>query len=164
MKTVTLTGMMGSGKTTIATLLGSKLSLPVIDIDTVIEANQQKTVSQIFTQEGEEFFRTTERETILNVFKYKDTIISLGGGSFEDFKTREFLLQNSQVIYLKTSAQIILQRLENTNTRPLLSDISIEKIEHLIRVREKNYELAHHIVVTDNKSPSEIIQEILGVL
>lgn len=165
MKTIVLIGMMGSGKTTIGKLLGEKLTLRSIDIDVIIEQNEKRTVSEIFQNEGEKYFRNIERETIKKNFTNKDLIISLGGGAFEDQLTQELLLKNSTVIYLKTSPNVILERIKNNTNRPLLKNqMSVEKIQSIILQRQKNYELANITILTDNKNTDKIVEEILGVI
>lgn len=165
MKTIVLIGMMGSGKTTIGKLLGEKLTLRSIDIDVIIEQNEKRTVSEIFQNEGEKYFRNIERETIKKNFTNKDLIISLGGGAFEDQLTRELLLKNSTVIYLKTSPNVILERIKNNTNRPLLKNqMTVEKIQSIILQRQKNYELANITILTDNKNTDKIVEEILGVI
>lgn len=165
MKTIVLIGMMGSGKTTIGKLLGEKLTLRSIDIDVIIEQNEKRTVSEIFQNEGEKYFRNIERETIKKNFTNKDLIISLGGGAFEDQLTQELLLKNSTVIYLKTSPNVILERIKNNTNRPLLKNqMTVEKIQSIILQRQKNYELANITILTDNKNTDKIIEEILGVI
>lgn len=165
MKTIVLIGMMGSGKTTIGKLLGEKLTLRSIDIDVIIEQNEKKTVSEIFQNEGEKYFRNIERETIEKNFTNKDLIISLGGGAFEDQLTQELLLKNSTVIYLKTSPNVILERIKNNTNRPLLKNqMTVEKIQSIILQRQKNYELANITILTDNKNTDKIVEEILGVI
>lgn len=165
MKTIVLIGMMGSGKTTIGKLLGEKLTLRSIDIDVIIEQNEKRTVSEIFQNEGEKYFRNIERETIKKNFTNKDLIISLGGGAFEDQLTQELLLKNSTVIYLKTSPNIILERIKNNTNRPLLKNqMTVEKIQSIILQRQKNYELANITILTDNKNTDKIVEEILGVI
>lgn len=165
MKTIVLIGMMGSGKTTIGKLLGEKLTLRSIDIDVIIEQNEKRTVSEIFQNEGEKYFRNIERETIKKNFTNKDLIISLGGGAFEDQLTQELLLKNSTVIYLKTSSNIILERIKNNTNRPLLKNqMTVEKIQSIILQRQKNYELANITILTDNKNTDKIVEEILGVI
>lgn len=165
MKTIVLIGMMGSGKTTIGKLLGEKLTLRSIDIDVIIEQNEKRTVSEIFQNEGEKYFRNIERETIKKNFTNKDLIISLGGGAFEDQLTQELLLKNSTVIYLKTSPNVILERIKNNTNRPLLKNqMTVEKIQSIILQREKNYELANITILTDNKNTDKIVEEILGVI
>lgn len=165
MKTIVLIGMMGSGKTTIGKLLGEKLTLRSIDIDIIIEQNEKRTVSEIFQNEGEKYFRNIERETIKKNFTNKDLIISLGGGAFEDQLTQELLLKNSTVIYLKTSPNVILERIKNNTNRPLLKNqMTVEKIQSIILQRQKNYELANITILTDNKNTDKIVEEILGVI
>lgn len=165
MKTIVLIGMMGSGKTTIGKLLGEKLTLRSIDIDVIIEQNEKRTVSEIFQNEGEKYFRNIERETIKKNFTNKDLIISLGGGAFEDQLTQELLLKNSTVIYLKTSPNVILERIKNNTNRPLLKNqMTVEKIRSIILQRQKNYELANITILTDNKNTDKIVEEILGVI
>ncbi len=165
MKTIVLIGMMGSGKTTIGKLLGEKLTLRSIDIDVIIEQNEKRTVSEIFQNEGEKYFRNIERETIKKIFTNKDLIISLGGGAFEDQLTQELLLKNSTVIYLKTSPNVILERIKNNTNRPLLKNqMTVEKIQSIILQRKKNYELANITILTDNKNTDKIVEEILGVI
>ena len=89
----------------------------------------------------------------------------MGGGAFENKDTRDFLLKNSNVIYLKTSPEIIFQRIKNNNERPLLcNNMSVKKIIEILSQREQNYETAQHTIITDNKTPDEIIKEITGVL
>ncbi len=165
MKTIVLIGMMGSGKTTIGKLLGEKLALRSIDIDVIIEQNEKRTISEIFQNEGEKYFRNIERETIKKNFTNKDLIISLGGGAFEDQLTQELLLKNSTVIYLKTSPNVILERIKNNTNRPLLKNqMTVEKIQSIILQRQKNYELANITILTDNKNTDKIVEEILGVI
>lgn len=165
MKTIVLIGMMGSGKTTIGKLLGEKLTLRSIDIDVIIEQNEKRTVSELFQNEGEKYFRNIERETIKKNFTNKDLIISLGGGAFEDQLTQELLLKNSTVIYLKTSPNVILERIKNNTNRPLLKNqMTVEKIQSIILQRQKNYELANITILTDNKNTDKIVEEILGVI
>ena len=165
MKTIVLIGMMGSGKTTIGKLLGEKLTLRSIDIDVIIEQNEKRTISEIFQNEGEKYFRNIERETIKKIFTNKDLIISLGGGAFENQLTQELLLKNSTVIYLKTSPNVILKRIKNNTNRPLLKNqMTVEKIQSIILQRQKNYELANITILTNNKNTDKIVEEILGVI
>ena len=160
MKTICLTGMMGSGKTTVANLFAAKNCLKIIDIDSLIEQKEHKKIPDIFEQNGEEYFRKTEQQVIFDNFQPEDAIISLGGGAFENEQTRKFLLENATVIYLKTSPQTILKRIENDDTRPLLhGKMNTETITEIINRREKNYLSAHKIIETDGKTPQQVVLE-----
>ena len=165
MKTIVLTGMMGSGKSTIAKILEEKLQIEAIDIDSYIEKSQEKTISEIFEQEGEDFFRNLEVNTIKALFKPKNLILSLGGGAFENEETRNYLLKNSNVFYLETSANIIFDRIKSDTTRPLLCNkMSIEKITEIINLRKNNYQSAKYKITTDKKTPAQIAEYIIGVI
>lgn len=161
MKTICLTGMMGSGKTTVAEAFAAEKKLKIIDIDSIIEEKENKKISEIFETKGEDYFRKVEQDAIFSNFQPEDAIISLGGGAFENTETRTFLLKNSKVIYLKTSPETILERIKNDNSRPLLcGKMNIESIKQILEKRESNYLSAHKTVLTDNKTPQQIVLEI----
>ena len=163
---IALTGMMGSGKSTVAVELGKLLSdYVLVDIDSEIERSTNKKISEIFLRFGEPHFRILETEKIQKfIFKEKQ-IISPGGGAFENDFNREILLKNCTVVYLRTSAPEIYNRIKNQTHRPLLAkNFSLDRIADIISKRSPNYEKAHIIIDTDGKSPYNIAKEILGVL
>lgn len=165
MKTIVLTGMMGSGKTSLGKTLGEALNMEFVDIDLIIENTENLSISNIFEQKGETYFRELERKTIKNIFKHEDQIISLGGGAFENSTTRNFLKNNALTIYLKTSPETIFNRIKTDTSRPLLSNnMNVEKIKEILNKRENNYKSAHLTISTDNKTLQEITEEITGVI
>ena len=107
MKTIVLTGMSGSGKSSVGKVLAEKYHLKFIDIDEQIVLNEKKSINEIFSENGENYFRALEVQTIKNIFEPENLVISLGGGAFENDRTRNFLLNNSTVIYLQTSPETI---------------------------------------------------------
>ena len=161
MKTIVLTGMSGSGKSTVGKFLSKHLNVRFIDIDEQITIKEEKSINEIFAQNGEQYFRNIEAEIIKDIFKDENLVIALGGGAFENEQTRNFLLKNSAVVYLKTSENIIYERLKNTSDRPLLNDMTLERIKSILNTRKNNYELAHFTILTDNKSIEEIGSEII---
>lgn len=166
MRKITLIGMMGSGKTTIGKILSEKTGFSAIDIDNLIEQQEKSCISEIFNTKGEQYFRTIEANTIKELTRTTSSqILSLGGGAFENEQTRELLLKNSTVIYLETTTEEIFRRIQKTNNRPLLkNNMTIEKISEIIAKRKNNYNLAHHKILTDGKTPFKIAEEILGAL
>jgi len=162
MKTIVLTGMSGSGKSSVGKVLAEKCDLKFIDIDEQIVLNEKKEINEIFSQYGEQYFREIEVRTIKNIFEPENLVISLGGGAFENDKTRKFLLNNSIVIYLQTLPRTILNRLKNATDRPLLNNnMNLSAIKELFNSRKNNYELAHFTVITDNKNIEDLAGEIL---
>ena len=161
MKTVVLIGMSGTGKTSVAKLFAQNYNVEFFDSDKKIEELEQMTISQIFEIKGENYFRQKEKEIIKNYLQSENMIVSIGGGAFQNFDTRELLLNTCNVIYLKTSPEIIYQRIKNDLSRPLLcGKMSVEKITEMINLREKNYLLAHKTINTDNKTLQEIVMEL----
>ena len=159
-------GMMGSGKTTAAEELSKKLSdYTLIDIDKEIEKSSGRKISEIFLKFGEKHFRMLESEKINKFTTKKKLIISLGGGAFEDETNRTKILQNCFVIYLKASPECIFERIKRETHRPLLSkNFSVKRIREILSVREKNYKKADITIDTDNKTPYDIVAEIVGVI
>ena len=158
--------MMGCGKTTIAKELGKLLpEFCVVDIDSEIEKSTGKKISEIFLKHGDPYFRLLESEKIKKIFSFDNQVVALGGGAFENEANRKIILENSDVIYLKTSPEEIHNRVKNESHRPLLAkNSSIERITEIMTKREPNYQKANYVVITDNKAPEEVSKEILGVI
>jgi len=162
---IVLIGMMGSGKSTVGKLLAEQLGYTFIDLDDEIEKIENKKISQIFNDNGEQYFRKLEKEKIKEFVNTENTVISLGGGTFEDNDTQKILKNLSTIIYLKASPIVIFERIKKEIHRPLLhKNFSVETIEFILEKRKKNYEKAHYKIVTDRKTPQEIAKEILGVI
>ncbi len=162
MKTIVLTGMPGSGKTSVGKFVAEKTGRNFIDVDEQIVLSEKKSINEIFNLQGEKYFRNIEAQIIKKFFKNNNLIISLGGGAFENETTREFLLKNSFVIYLKTSPAIIYDRSKNSTDRPLLNNnMNLGHLNKLINSRKKNYELAHFTLITDNKNIDVLGSEII---
>ena len=163
---IALTGMMGSGKSSVSKELSKLLpEYSLIDIDNEIEKTTNKKISEIFLKFGEPHFRILETDKIQKFVYGKKQIISLGGGAFEDEFNRKIILENCTVIYLKTTPEEIYRRIKNETHRPLLAKkFSNERIADIIKRRAVNYEKADIIIDTDNKTPYNIANEILGVI
>ena len=106
-----------------------------------------------------------ETEKILKFSNLEKQIISTGGGAFESEENRKNLMSNGVIIYLKTTPKTIFDRIKNETHRPLLrKDFSVEKIASIIKNRELNYKKADLIIDTDNKTPQDIVKEIIGAI
>ncbi len=163
---ITLTGMMGAGKSLIAERLSQKLSgFVAVDTDVLIEYHYNQFISDMFAQKGEEFFRDAETKILNMVYRKDLLVVALGGGAFERSENREVIQKNSKVVYLKASPETLFDRIANCKNRPMLKDgFGVKEVEEILERREPNYNLADYVVETDGKSPDEIVQEILGLL
>lgn len=165
MKNIVLVGMMGAGKTTVGELLATKLNRELKDIDRVIEQEQKKSIIGIFTDDGEEVFRKLESETIEKFSNMSDLIISTGGGALEKANNLSNLQKNGIIIYLKADIEELFKRVKNETQRPLLKEQDpLEVIKKLIKKREKFYLMADITIITDNKSPEKITEEIIKAI
>lgn len=163
---ITLTGMMGAGKSRIAENLSRYLNgFVAVDTDVLVEYHNNQYITDMFAQKGEEFFREAESKIIKMVCQKDSLVIALGGGAFERPENRKIIQENSRVIYLKASPETLFERIANCKNRPMLKDgFGVKEVEEILKRREPNYNLADYVVETDGKTPSEIVREILGLL
>jgi len=153
---VFLIGFMGSGKTHWGGQLASKLQIPFFDLDELISQGENKSIAEIFTESGEEYFRMRERETLSSIIdEYPSVVLSTGGGTPCFFNNIEKMKKYGIVVWLNTDVEVILQRLmKEKEKRPLIRDIPDEELKtYIIRKLNKRrmyYELAN--VVLDNES------------
>lgn len=162
MKNIALIGLMGSGKSTVGALLATKLNLNFVDIDTEIEKKEKSTISEIFTEKGEAFFRELETQAIKDFSQKVNQVLSTGGGAVQKIENLNLLKQNFIVIYLKASPDVLFKRIENDTSRPLLEKFDPLKIlKDLLKKRKENYQKADIIIDTDNKTTDEVLNEII---
>ncbi|MGP4074390.1 shikimate kinase [Halobacillus sp. K22] len=153
-----LIGFMGSGKSTIAGKLSDELKLPYIEMDKSIEEKENMSISEMFAQFGESHFRECETHFLKNI--NEESVVSTGGGVILKDENRHHL-STGTVVFLRASWNTIVSRLQNDQDRPLWKGDLSEK-HALFAVRQPIYtSLAHHVVDVDNKSPEDIVTEIL---
>jgi len=169
---IVLIGYMGSGKSSVAKALSSKLKTNHIDLDQFIESSEGISISNIFEKKGEINFRKTEREYLENILKSKKySIISLGGGTPCYFDNIEFINKfSNNTIFLKTSIYELTERLFiEKDDRPIISHLKSKKIlndfiaKHLFE-RSKFYNKSKIVIDTDKKGIEEIVGELLDKL
>ena len=121
-----LIGFMGSGKTHWGTKIAEKLQIPFYDLDAVIVSSEGMSISEIFANKGEEYFRYMEKQTLENlVMKEENFVLSAGGGTPCFFNNIDFMKRNGKVLWLNTSLEALNQRLlKEKMSRPLLRGIT----------------------------------------
>ncbi len=158
-----LIGFMGTGKSTSGKLSAEKIGLRFIDSDEEIERENGLSISKIFETQGEERFRTLEKNFIDTGHPSKGYLISCGGGLPIQEGMIEKLKSKGVVFCLWASPETILYRTSADTSRPLLqSDHPLSKIKKLLQEREKKYLLADRIILTDEKGEQEVAEEIAG--
>ncbi|MBQ1204348.1 MAG: shikimate kinase [Alistipes sp.] len=168
MKPLFLVGYMGCGKSTIGRKLARALHLEFVDTDHRIEEREGATVIDIFHYEGEERFRTIEREVLEEVVASEQAaVVSTGGGlpAWGDNMAR--MNEVGRTIYLKRSAENIASRLSpyGRQKRPRLRGLNDEELVIFMREdmakRDPYYSQAVQVVACEGKSDEEIIREIV---
>ena len=160
-KNLVFLGMMGSGKSSIGSLIANKLQLNFIDIDNVIENELGLSIKKIFETKGENYFRKFEEKTTLKKLKSSSTVISLGGGAFSNKEIRKEVIKNHISFWLNWSDDILLNRIKNSKKRPLAFNSSENEIIDLIKKRSNIYSKALYKIECDNLTKNEIVKEIL---
>ena len=163
-KNLVFLGMMGSGKSSIGSLIAKKLLLNFIDIDNVIENELGLSIKKIFETKGENYFRKFEEKTTLKKLKSSSTVISLGGGAFSNKEIRKEVIKNHISFWLNWSDDILLNRIKNSKKRPLAFNSSENEIIDLIKKRSNIYSKALYKIECDNLTKNEIVKEILKIL
>lgn len=165
METIYFTGYSGVGKSIIGNLLASRKNLKFIDIDSVCEKIEKNTISNIFIEKGEEYFRKLESRVLYSNIR-QGMIIALGGGIVKDINNRHFIKKTGKVIYLKAKSSTIYKNLLNEyEKRPLLkNNFSTIAIDKILEEREPYYqELANYVINIDNKKIEEVLSEVLAI-
>ncbi|UYZ20744.1 shikimate kinase [Mesobacillus jeotgali] len=161
MNAIYLIGFMGSGKTTVSQELANKLEVPVYDTDQEIVHKAGKTINEIFAIDGEEGFRRMETEVLYSMPE-ADAVVATGGGIIGSEKNRLFLKEKVNVVFLHAEVRVIMDRLKDDDTRPLLRKDNREAAEKLYNSRLPLYrETATIEVDTSGKAVSRIVDEII---
>ena len=158
---------MGSGKSTIARILGDKLGLPALDLDDYISEKENLSIPDIFESKGEIYFRRVENKYLLELLSADQSfVLALGGGTPCYANNMEAILEKSDSYYLKAGIETLKSRLmAEKDERPLISGLSEDQMtefiaKHLFE-RRNFYEKALGTVLIDKKSPGEIAEEII---
>lgn len=158
---IILSGMPGSGKTTVAQVLKEKYLKTVYDTDAEIVKEHGK-ISDIFEKFGEEFFRDLETKTVEKLSAVDGAVISTGGGCLLREQNTNLFKLNGKIVYLKTRLETLYARLEGDSGRPLLQGNYKSKLEKLFEERSEIYfSSADFIIETDFLTPEEIAEKII---
>jgi len=169
MKRIFLIGFMGSGKTTIGSLLAQKLDYSFIDLDHYIEKRVVKKITDIFDEKGEDGFRELEHKMLLEVSMLENVVISTGGGAACFHNNMDLMNETGLSIYLKLSTPTLVNRLQKAKDfRPLIKDKTDEElvifIDKTLETREKYYLQATLVIDNDDKNPTNVCAEIISIL
>jgi len=160
-KNLVFLGMMGSGKTTLGKIVSKKLNKNFIDIDHEIEIREKMKISELFLKKGEPFFRKLEEKISLQNLKKKNTVISLGGGAFINKKIQSEVLRDHVSFWLRWDNKKLIDRIKNSQKRPIAIQLSDSDLNKLIDKRSKIYAKANYQIKCDKLSKIEIVNKII---
>ena len=164
---LTITGFMGTGKTTVGSILAERLGRRLVDMDERIEEDFGKTIAQIFADDGEELFRQAEARLCQTLARESDLVIATGGGTLVSEENRQALESGGPVVCLTAGVDTVLERVETFEDRPLLPGDREEKrsnIERLLLSRRDAYGQIPLRVPTDGISADIVAERVLDTL
>jgi shikimate kinase len=154
MNNIYLVGMPGSGKTIIGKKLASKINWAHLDLDSFIEENEKRTISDIFKYSDETIFREIERFYLQKTDKFSQTVISTGGGTPAYFDNMNWINNHGLSLYLDIPIDELIERVSKFPLkRAVISELTAtelqEKMYNLLESRKKFYSLSHLILQED---------------
>jgi len=160
-RNIVLTGMMGTGKTTVGRYLAERLEIPFYDLDELIEQESGLSIPAIFREQGEPVFRALERAVVSRLGQLQRCIIATGGGTIVDAENLRQLRTNGEIICLTAAPERIVERTKGMEHRPLLWHADrLERIREVMSVRAPVYALVGQPIDTTDLSVEEVAARI----
>jgi shikimate kinase len=164
-KPIVLVGMMGAGKTTIGFRLAKKLGVAFLDTDAMVSQMVGCSISDIFKYQSEQYFKEKEMEAINTALHSGPSVIATGGGAFLHDDVRELVLDKGLVVWLRAPLEVLLERVQRKNTRPVLEQGDKEEIlRKLMNDRYLTYAQAHITVDSDILTHYYVVSTIITKL
>jgi shikimate kinase len=163
LKNIYLIGMMGAGKSTIGKSLAERLQYKFIDTDTEIEKEIRQSITAFFETNDEEKFRQIETKLLAEIPADKQLVVATGGGIAIKLENWNHL-QQGLVIWLDVSLDVLVERLKNDRTRPILNTPGElrPKLQEILAARCGHYNKANlHIPIRSNLPPTEVVEQIM---
>ena len=156
---------MGSGKTTIAFELSHRLNMRYVSTDDLIEKREKRTINEIFTKKGEDYFRNVEIEVVRDACSMENVIIDLGGGAVIRDENWESIRASGISICLTADEDTIMERTKKYKHRPLLNvEDPKQKIRNLMTKRAHLYAKADHCIDTGKLTVKQAVEKISRVV
>ncbi len=162
---IVLVGLMGAGKTSIGRRLAEKMGLSFVDADHEIEAAAGKSIADIFTEHGEDYFREGERKVIARLMENGEQVLATGGGAYINAETRARIKAGGVCIWLKADLDLLMRRVMKRNDRPLLRTADPQAVmRKLIEDRYPVYAEADITVECRDVQHTQMVNEVLRAM
>lgn len=159
-----LVGLMGSGKSTVARLIGERLGRRVLDTDALIEEQTGRSVREIFATDGEDAFRDLEEDVLAAALASPEPVVVAGAGGIVLRAANRALLtaSDARVVWLCADVSTLLERVRGGGHRPLLDADPEGTLQRMAQTREPLYrEVADAIVLVDGRSLGDVVEAVL---
>ncbi|MDA7947907.1 MAG: shikimate kinase [Hyphomicrobiaceae bacterium] len=164
-KSIVLIGLMGAGKTAVGRRVATRLGLNFVDADTEIERAAGKSISEIFADHGETYFRNGERRVIARLLGDGPQVLATGGGAYMDEGTRELIAEVGISVWLKADLKVLMERVVRRDHRPLLKTEDPKAVmQRLMDERYPVYASADITVISRDVPHEVIVAEIVDAL
>ena len=164
-RTIVLMGFMGTGKSEVGRRLAQRLGRAFVDTDQLVEERAGKRVAAIFADDGEPAFRALERDAVAEAARRGGTVIAVGGGAVLDPTNVAALRDAGWLVHLTARPEVILARVGDPRSRPLLADDARGTITRLLAERGPAYAAAADVTIdTSNRSADEVVNDIQQAL
>ncbi len=165
-KTVVMVGMMGAGKTAIGRALAGRLGVPFLDSDAEIERAANMSIPEIFTRDGEPFFRDKEAQVIARLLVEERGILSTGGGAFLAGRNRQVIAERGVAVWLNADLNTLWSRVKHKDTRPLLRTVDPRAtLTEIYNTRVPIYAEAEIQVLSDSGvSIDQMVDRVINAL
>lgn len=165
MKNIILVGYMGCGKTTVGKTLAELMRYKFTDTDELIEAQEGRSISDIFAKDGEQKFRAMETALLKKMLrdKRRGLVIATGGGMPVREENRPLLKKLGTVVYMRVKSETVYERIKGDTTRPLLQcENPLERIREMLQNRTPAYEAAAELIIdVDSLTQQAAAEEII---
>lgn len=164
---IVLIGYRGTGKSTVGRLLASRLGHQLVSTDAEIVKRAQRTVPEIIAQEGWEYFRDLESDICRELAGRDQLVIDTGGGAILRTQNIDALKKHGTLFWLTASVETIAKRIGSDNQRPSLTGNKsfVDEIEEVLQERVPKYQAAaDHVIATDHRSVTQLVETVLALL
>jgi len=163
-RNIVLLGFMGTGKTTAGRILAARLGMTLVDMDEVIAERAGKTISAIFAESGEPYFRALERALVQELSRRTGLVVAAGGGVVLNPDNVADYARSGLVVCLTAEADAILRRVRGESHRPLLEDgDKAARVLQLLESRRAKYEAIPSRVDTTALTPEQVADRIVAL-
>ena len=158
-----LIGMMGSGKSTIGIAIAKAIRFKFIDTDKEIEKEEKKSITKIFEEKGEKYFREIEKKIILELLTKDQNVFAFGGGSFLNKDVRMNIIKRTTSFWLNWKNDTLIDRIAGSRKRPKVQNLTTKELNDMINKRAIIYKEAKYKIECDDLNKNEISKKILSL-